>query len=539
MADFGTHELITTLALVGGVILVAALLSGFIERSGIPQVVVFLGIGAAIGPAGLGLIDLSVDSPLLRVVATLSLALVLFTDALTLDLREVRSRFALTLRMLGPGTLLTGALMALAAYWLLGLAPAAAVVLGAALASTDPVLLRNLLRWEALPSAPKQGLRLESALNDIVLLPIVMVAMTLMWPGTSADTMRWPSLIIDLFVLGPGAGIAVGLLAVATLDLVRRRVSVRRDYESLYSLGVAFTAFAAAEAVHGSGFLAVFAAGLTISSLDIELCDCFLEYGDTTAEMALLLTFVLFGTSLIWTGLTLLGPATIAFALLAILIRPPAYLLALAGHSIDRKGRLLVSWFGPRGLSSLLLVLLPVFAGVPGSQYLFTVACLVVLFSILLHGGSMLLLIRVIAPRNALARQMALGTQPPDPEESLPAQSLNLTTTSETPVEPAGLERPQAPGETVFVPVHALTTPANGLTRPAQRQPVDRVTLDELASLRQLGERVIIADVRTDRSWRTSDTQAKDAVRLAPDHAVDWAARWGLPKDAWIVLYCT
>ena len=77
---------------------------------------------------------------------------------------------------------------------------------------------------------------------------------------------------------------------------------VRRDYESLYSLGVAFAAFAAAEAVHGSGFLAAFAAGLTIAALDVELCDCFLEYGETTAEMALLFTFVLFGSSLIWSG---------------------------------------------------------------------------------------------------------------------------------------------------------------------------------------------------------------------------------------------
>ena len=68
-----------------------------------------------------------------------------------------------------------------------------------------------------------------------------------------------------LFILGPGAGIAIGLLAVAALDLIRKRIGVRRDYESLYSLGVAFTAYAAAEAVHGSGFLAAFAAGLTIA----------------------------------------------------------------------------------------------------------------------------------------------------------------------------------------------------------------------------------------------------------------------------------
>ena len=91
-------------------------------------------------------------------------------------------------------------------------------------------------------------------------------------------------------------------MAITLLDQVRKRVGVRRDYESLYALGVAFTAFAAAEAVDGSGFLAAFAAGLTIAALDVELCDCFLDYGEATAEMLLLLTFVAFGALLIWTG---------------------------------------------------------------------------------------------------------------------------------------------------------------------------------------------------------------------------------------------
>ena len=86
------------------------------------------------------------------------------------------------------------------------------------------------------------------------------------------------------------------------LEFERKRTGVRRDYESIYSLGLAFAAYAAAESVHGSGFIAAFAAGLTISALDVELCDCFLEYGETTAEMALLFTFVLFGTSIIWSG---------------------------------------------------------------------------------------------------------------------------------------------------------------------------------------------------------------------------------------------
>ena len=141
-----------------------------------------------------------------------------------------------------------------------------------------------------------------------------------------------------MFLLGPGAGIAVGLISVAVMDLIRRKIGIRRDYESLYSLGVAFAAYSAAEAVHGSGFLAAFSAGLVIAIVDVELCDCFLEYGETTAEMALLFTFVLFGTSLIWTGLAILNLKTLLFVIAALLVRPVAFFFSLARSNINKRG---------------------------------------------------------------------------------------------------------------------------------------------------------------------------------------------------------
>ena len=164
---------------------------------------------------------------------------------------------------------------------------------------------------------------------------------------------------------------------------------MRRDYESLYSLGVAFAAYAAAESVHGSGFLAAFAAGLTIAAFDVELCECFREYGETTAELALLLTFVLLGSSLIWTGV---GAAS---GRVAALRRRSCCSGGRRSTSLRcrRRGstgatRCLVAWFGPRGLSSLLLVLLAGVRGHAEGSELFRVACLVVLLSVLLHGGA-------------------------------------------------------------------------------------------------------------------------------------------------------
>ena len=114
------HFFVLTLALVGAVIIIAALLSGFIDRSDLPQVGIFLALGAMLGPAGLALLDITLESPILRVVATLSLVLVLFTDAVSLSIVQVRRHSGLAFRVLGPATLLSAGLIALTAWLLLG-----------------------------------------------------------------------------------------------------------------------------------------------------------------------------------------------------------------------------------------------------------------------------------------------------------------------------------------------------------------------------------------------------------------------------------
>jgi sodium/hydrogen antiporter len=498
--------LVAGLALIGIVIVVSALLSGLIDRSGLPQVAVFIAIGAALGPAGLALFNTTLDSPVLRVVATLSLTLVLFTDAVGLNMSEVRRNAGLAFRMLGPGTIVSAALTAVAAWWLLKVPPASAALLGAALASTDPVLLRGLLRRRDLPVEAKQALQLESGLNDVVLLPIVVIAIaTTAHIDLSAITLAKEGL--GLFILGPGAGIAIGLLAVAALDLIRKKTGVRRDYESLYSLGVAFTAYAAAEAVHGSGFLAAFAAGLTIAALDVELCDCFIEYGGVTAEMLLLFTFVIFGSSLIWTGFNELNWPTVIFAAFAMLIRIPVYLLSLIGSGVDRRGRAIIAWFGPSGLSSLLLILLPVFAGVPGSDRLFAVCSLIVLLSVVIHGTSPMLLARFCKPKDTAA---------PRPEAERAA--LPVVETS--------------PAVAAAVPDAPLATQVN-LEVGSQI-----ITLGDLERLQKSGEKVILLDVRTERSTEGSETMAQGAIRMPPEHVAQQARELGLPKEAWLIAYC-
>ncbi len=479
------------LALIGIVILVASLLSGAVERTGLPQVAIFLLVGVALGPWGLRLVDFTLHSPALEVISTLALVLVLFSDAIGVDTGELKSQKRLALAILGPGTLLPAAIIALAAWKLLGLSAPAASILGAALASTDPVLLRTLTRHPNMPPTARIALRLESGMNDVILLPIVVLSMLALGGGREeGDIGRH---VVGLFLLGPALGVAAGYVAITMLDQVRKRVGVRRDYESLYALGVAFTAYAAAESVGGSGFLAAFAAGLTVAALDVELCDCFLDYGEASAEMFLLLTFVAFGTSLIWTGVKIASVGTLLFAVVALAARTLVLLPVLSAAGVKGRDRWIIALSGPRGLSSLLLVLLPVFAGIVGSEDLFAVTCLVVLLSVVLHGGGIALYLR-----GAASSQPAVRTQKPKADRGQPIADSQQ-------------------------PIAAVP---------------EKITIDEVRTLMASGAPLVLGDVRTERSWRDDDLQAKGAIRMPPDDAVRIAREIGLSHHATVVLYC-
>ncbi len=512
--DAATQNLTLMFGLIGMVVVIAALLSGFIEKSNFPQVAVFLGLGAAVGPYGLGLLDVGLDSSILRIVATLSLSLVLFTDALTIDIAEVRKHAGLATLILGPGTLLAAGLMTGAAMLVLKLPFAMAAILSAPLASTDPVMLRGLLKRPDLPSAARQSLRLESGLNDVVLLPIVLIAMAFAMP--QEESVSVGKMLIQMLVIGPGAGALVAWVGIALLDAIRKRMGVRRDYESLYSIGIALAAYAAAESLHGSGFLAVFAAGLMISTIDVELCDCFREYGETTAEILLLFTFVLLGASLIWTGLGLVTLAICGFVLLALVARPLALHLALLKSKTAKKAKKIIVWYGPRGLSTLLLMLVPIFAGTPGTEQLFHIATVVVLVSVLLHGGSIMVFGNRLDRNNH--HEAALETHSchldgPCTGERADRQPVPL------PAEPVKVE-----------PAPILSTPQDALPESMPPSEIKRLT-DE-------GHRVWIADVRRDVVYLESTERIKDAVRISPQHARRDADRLNIPKDAYLAVFC-
>ncbi len=499
------ESFVTSVALIGIVIVIASLLSGIIERSGFPLVAVFLLLGVALGPWGFGIADVGFESPALHALAMLGLALLLFSDAVTLDTKQLRSRKRLLWRLLGPGTLVPATITALSAWLLLGFSGPAAAILGAALASTDPVLLRTVLRSKALPEVPRIALRLETGMNDVVLLPIVILSI-LMLPSANGNVT--PSVdpnthvvrsLLGLFVLGPGLGALVGWVGITALASVRSSTGVRRDYESLYALGLAFTSFAVAEAVGGSGFVAAFVAGLVVAAKDVELCDCFLEYGEATSEMLLLLTFVALGTTLIWAGLGSLDWRIIVFAVIALVARPIVLYPMLKGLNLNTTDRRLIAAFGPRGLSSLLLALLPVFAGVSGADQIFKVTSVVVLLSVVVHGGGTAYFLRKSAERGVAG----------------PAREPAPLSRSASGVKPAAAAQSTAPADTAL-----------------------RISLEEMQALQAKGEPVVVVDARSIRSYDGDARIARGAVRISPDDPVRDATEKRLSQRATLVVYC-
>jgi NhaP-type Na+/H+ or K+/H+ antiporter len=422
----------------------------------------------------------------------LGLALLLFSDAVTLDTKKLKARKRMLWRLLVPGTLIPATVTALSAWLLLGLSAPLSAIIGAALASTDPVLLRTVLRSKALPEAPRIALRLETGMNDVVLLPIVILSMLLLPGGHANVSTSFGSSanvgrsLVGLFVLGPVFGALVGWVGISALAFVRSRTALRRDYESLYALGLAFTSFAIAEAVGGSGFVAAFVAGLLVASRDVELCDCFLEFGEATAEMLLLLTFVALGASLMWIGLGSLDWRVILFAVIALIARPIALYPMLAGLNLNMRDRRLIAVFGPRGLSSLLLALLPVFAGITNAEQIFTLTSVVVLLSIVVHGSGTAFFLR---------RSGVL-------DSPRPAEAVALNNSPAT-IEAAG-----------------------------------PITIDEMRSLQAKGEPMVIVDARSNTNFDDDSITAAGAVRINPDDPVRDATQQRLSQRSTLVVYC-
>ena len=166
-------DFVVVFALLAVVLMSTALVSGIVERSPLSFPILFLGFGMALGGGGFDLIQIAPGDPVLEVVATLTLSLVLFLDAVKIQVEELGKRWLVPVLVLGPGTGLIIALGAIALALMLGFGWVLAVIGGAILASTDPVVLKEIIRDQRLPRSVRQVLKLEAGMNDIVVNDVV------------------------------------------------------------------------------------------------------------------------------------------------------------------------------------------------------------------------------------------------------------------------------------------------------------------------------------------------------------------------------
>lgn len=473
------------------VLTVSALISGIVDRAPITFPMLFLGLGLILGSGPVGVLAMGPNDPALLAVSTLSLALVLFLDAVGLDVQEIRRDWFVPVLSLGPGTLLTIGGVALAASFIVGTSPVYSLMLGAVLASTDPITLRDVVRNEHIPRSVRRALTVEAGMNDVVVLPVILVLIAVAQAEISGIA-AWLGFLGQLLVLSPVVGLVVGGVGAWLMGKADARFAIRREYQALYGLGLVLAAYVSAQAVGGDGFLAAFFAGLAVAIFDVSLCDCFLEYGEVTAEMAMLMTFLLFGAVLssLLPAAPLL-PAVLLALILIVLIRPVALGFVLRRATMSWAGRAFIGWFGPRGLSSLLLALLVVRAGNPQGTLLLAITGVVVLVSVVAHGATATPLSSWYGRRVARAKQAA-------------AEEREGT--------------------------------AGGLFA-HEAGDVPRITVQELATRLEGESPPTVLDVRTRSQYEHDDARIPGSVRVLPDHVQAWAAT--AQRDRLVVAYCT
>ncbi len=367
-----------------------SLVAGRMERTPINGALVFVAFGLLFGPVGLGILDLSVERTDLRILADLTLALVLFVDAANADLRVLKSQSYIPGRMLLLGLpLVIGAGM-LAGAWLFdefGIYQLA--LLATILAATDAALGKAVVTNKALPAGIREGLNAESGLNDGICVPILLTFIALASGGEAEGGNTF--LAIKLLASEIGIGLAVGL-GVTAIGVQLARVCLRRGWISeiwmqVTTVALAIGCFSVAQSLHGSGYIAAFVGGILFGLLTKSDTHRLVHASEGTAEALALFTWVVFGAAVVGQYFELFTWKILIYSLLSLTaVRMLPIVLVLTGTGEPMAGKLFLGWFGPRGLASIVFMIIVMNENIPGSETMaITVVCTVTL-SILLHG---------------------------------------------------------------------------------------------------------------------------------------------------------
>ena len=380
-----TGILAITLALIA-----FGLISRKIEGSILTGPILFSAFGLIAGPAAFGLIPLQISNEGLHLLAEVTLILVLFSDAANIDLAQLRRDHNLPIRMLLIGMPLTIALGAMVAFLFFdGLGPWEAALLAAILAPTDAALGQAVVSNRLVPVRIRQALNVESGLNDGVALPFILLfAAFASAMHAETNAAEWLVFGAKQVVFGPLAGIAIGYVGAKLVSSCYRRQWMSESAEGMIALGLAFGAFALAEVVHGNGFIAAFVGGLTFGNSLKQKCQFLYEFAESEGQILILLTFTAFGAAMIPQAMGAVTIMHIVFGILVLtVLRMLPVQLSLIGTGIKPVTSIFLGWFGPRGLASILFVLLILEeAELANESTLFAAVIVTVTLSVVLHG---------------------------------------------------------------------------------------------------------------------------------------------------------
>lgn len=376
-------------ALIAVLFLAFALGSRKLSSSVVTGPMLFAGFGFLIGPQLLGWVNLEISNQVIHTIAEVTLVVVLFTDAASTDFKLFRQSRNLPLRMLLIGMPLTVGLGMLAA---LGLFPDwslwEAALLAAILTPTDAALGQAVTENETIPDRIRTAIVSESGLNDGLALPLVVLFAALAAGGSNDGTAYWVESVGSQIILGPLVGIAIGYCGGRLVALADEHGWMSEWAEGIAAMAVALAAFMLAEAVQGNGFLAAFAGGLAFGKGLGRKCRFLHQFQQTEAHMLVLTTFTLVGAMLLPAAMQHFTWNCLLFSLFALtLMRMLPITLSLAGLQLGVHTVAFIGWFGPRGLASVLFLLI-VMQGTDLAREaeLLAAVALTVTLSIILHG---------------------------------------------------------------------------------------------------------------------------------------------------------
>ncbi len=360
------------------------------DRLRVPALVLFLGVGMAIGSDGTGWIDFGHerrDYELTRFVGSIALALILFEGGLAAGLSALRPVLGPAITLALIGTLGTAAITGLAASLLFDLSLLQGLLLGAILSASDGAAVFAILRRSTLRPRLTRTLEGEAGLNDPVAVLLVLACIGLIeQPGYGMGD----AAVLFVGQLGIGAVIGVGLGSLAATALRRAATALSPGMLLVASCAVAALAFGAAGALHGSGFLAVYLAGLVVGNVAGAERASLTAFHDGLGSVAEISLFFVLGLLVFpgeFGGVLLEG--TLLALVVACVARPIATAIATAGTSFDAHERVVLGWAGLRGAVPVVLATFPVIDGVPRSIEFFNIVFFAVLVSTVLQGTTL------------------------------------------------------------------------------------------------------------------------------------------------------